>query len=203
MSRLFPHAPYAEDQPLAHLILTTHVLHRGFQSGALFGILLSPLPLLYHRFYPSNPGSLSSTSADQIRNVPSSTLPRPVTSSISYKPQAASFWRSTLLSWTGMGGIIGFGAVAVMLPMMMRGKEEIEWQDRAWRLLANRGQVEVDEWSLCGVGAGVVGVMWARSREFDLQGWRSAGRVVGRAGLGSLAGIGGLFLWRTVVPRGE
>lgn len=102
-----------------------------------------------------------------------------------------------------MGGIIGFGAVAVMLPMMMWGKEEIEWQDRAWRLLANRGQVEVDDWSLCGVGAGVVGVMWARSREFDRQGWRSAGRLVGGAGLGSLAGIGALLLWRTVVPKGE
>lgn len=91
----------------------------------------------------------------------------------------------------------------MMLPMMMRGKEEIEWQDRAWRLLANRGQVEVDEWSLCGVGAGVVGLMWARKRGPDLKGWRRAVRVVGGAGLGSLAGIGGLFLWRTMVPRGD
>ncbi|PYH93435.1 hypothetical protein BO71DRAFT_381591 [Aspergillus ellipticus CBS 707.79] len=35
----FPHPPYAEDQPLAHLILTTHVLHRGFQLGAGIGYL--------------------------------------------------------------------------------------------------------------------------------------------------------------------
>jgi hypothetical protein len=39
MSRFFPHASYAEDQPLSHTILTTHVLYRGFQTGAV----LSPL----------------------------------------------------------------------------------------------------------------------------------------------------------------
>lgn len=38
MSRFFPHTPYAEDQPLYRTILTTHVLHRGLQSGAAVGI---------------------------------------------------------------------------------------------------------------------------------------------------------------------
>jgi len=38
MSRFFPHAPYAEDQTLSKTILTSHVLYRGFQSGAFLGI---------------------------------------------------------------------------------------------------------------------------------------------------------------------
>jgi hypothetical protein len=37
MSRFFPHAAYAEDQPLAKTILTTHVLTRAFQAGSLGG----------------------------------------------------------------------------------------------------------------------------------------------------------------------
>ncbi|CAH0017670.1 unnamed protein product, partial [Clonostachys rhizophaga] len=41
MSRFFPHPPYAEDQPLHHTILTTHVLTRGFTAGAIVGSLLS------------------------------------------------------------------------------------------------------------------------------------------------------------------
>ncbi|KAL3444157.1 hypothetical protein BJX65DRAFT_174846 [Aspergillus insuetus] len=39
MSHFFPKAPYAEDQPLATTILTTHVLYRGFQTGAAIGPL--------------------------------------------------------------------------------------------------------------------------------------------------------------------
>jgi hypothetical protein len=37
MSRFFPHTDYAEDQPMSHTILTTHVLYRGFQTGAIVG----------------------------------------------------------------------------------------------------------------------------------------------------------------------
>jgi hypothetical protein len=39
MSHFFPKALYAEDQPLATTILTTHVVYRGFQTGALLGPL--------------------------------------------------------------------------------------------------------------------------------------------------------------------
>ncbi|KFA62114.1 hypothetical protein S40285_01708 [Stachybotrys chlorohalonatus IBT 40285] len=38
MSRLFPHAPFAEDQPLAHTILTTHVLTRAVTAGSIASI---------------------------------------------------------------------------------------------------------------------------------------------------------------------
>lgn len=37
MSRFFPHTDYAEDQPMSHTVLTTHVLYRGFQTGAVVG----------------------------------------------------------------------------------------------------------------------------------------------------------------------
>lgn len=48
MSRLFPHPPYAEDQPYRKAILTTHVLTRGFQAGALVGSILS-VPVYFLR----------------------------------------------------------------------------------------------------------------------------------------------------------
>lgn len=36
---LWPHTPYAEDQSFSRLILISHVLHRGFQTGAAIGVL--------------------------------------------------------------------------------------------------------------------------------------------------------------------
>lgn len=41
MSHFFPSAEYAEDQPLARIILATHVLSRGFQLGTAVGLLSS------------------------------------------------------------------------------------------------------------------------------------------------------------------
>ncbi|KAG0646459.1 hypothetical protein D0Z07_7573 [Hyphodiscus hymeniophilus] len=41
MSRLWPHTPYAEDQPFSRSILTTHVLTRAIQTGSLIGGLVS------------------------------------------------------------------------------------------------------------------------------------------------------------------
>lgn len=43
MSRFFPHTTYAEDQPLSTTILTTHVLHRAFQSGVTIGLIAETL----------------------------------------------------------------------------------------------------------------------------------------------------------------
>jgi hypothetical protein len=50
MSRLFPHTPHAEDQPLSKTILTTHVLTRGFQAGSLIGSALSSAVYTYSSF---------------------------------------------------------------------------------------------------------------------------------------------------------
>ena len=46
MSRYFPQAPNAEDQKLFKTLLAFHVLHRGFQTGAMAGALTS-VPAYY------------------------------------------------------------------------------------------------------------------------------------------------------------
>ena len=38
MSRYWPHAEYAEDQPYGKTILTVHVFDRAFQTGAVIGL---------------------------------------------------------------------------------------------------------------------------------------------------------------------
>jgi hypothetical protein len=158
MSRFFPHAAYAEDQPYGHTILTAHVLSRGFAVGSGVGLVSS---LIRHYFRPT----------------PS--------------------LRLSLLRGSGNGALIGTGLLAVALVGRMRGREEIEWKDRSWRLLWNRGQVEVDDWWIGGAGLGAVGV--AARRELRALGWRGA---VGGAGLGSLLGMLGHAGWRYGIKGG-
>lgn len=76
----------------------------------------------------------------------------------------------------------------------MKGREEIEWQDRAWRLLENRGQLETDDWTYASMGAGAaLGAMRGG-------GWRG---VVGGAGLGSVGGMVLYMAWRYGVNGGK
>jgi len=153
MSRLFPHTAYAEDQPLPHVVLATHVLYRGFQAGALVGSLV-PLPLMLFRRL-------------------SAPLP------------------TVMLRSAGVGSIVGTSLLTLGLVGRMWGREEIEWRDRSWRLLENKGQMEVDTWSAIGTVAG--GILGSG-------GWR--GRL-GGAGLGSLAGVAGYMGWRYGVKKGK
>ncbi|OBT41755.1 hypothetical protein VE00_07992 [Pseudogymnoascus sp. WSF 3629] len=97
-----------------------------------------------------------------------------------------------VLRSAGMGTVVGTGVLALALAGRMYGREEIEWKDRSWRLLANKGQVEVDTWS--GVGT-VMGALVARGK-----GWR--GRL-GGAGLGNLVGVGGYLGWRYGFNQGK
>lgn len=156
MSHLWPHTPYAEDQPHHTAILTTHVLYRGFQTGAIVG------PVVGAARY-----ALSLKTA-------ASTIP------LSH----------VLLRSTGTGALWGVGILAVSLPVRMWGRDEIEWRDRAWRLLENKGQVEVDSWGLAGMGLGaVVGLSLRRRR--GAAGWRMG---VGALGMGSTAGVLGYMV---------
>lgn len=43
MSRLFPHTAYGEEQPLAHSILTFHVLARAVTTGSIVGMAVVPV----------------------------------------------------------------------------------------------------------------------------------------------------------------
>ena len=83
------------------------------------------------------------------------------------------------------------------LPVRMWGREDIEWRDRAWRLLENKGQVEVDNWGVVGAAVGGVGV-WARKGVGTS--WRMR---VGGVGMGSTVGVVGYMIWRHGVKGGK
>lgn len=81
----------------------------------------------------------------------------------------------------------------------MWGRDEIEWKDRSWRLLANEGQVQCDDFSVAGTAVGALAIA---VRE---QGLKQAGkgmRVLGGAAAGNLVGVVGYMAWRYGV-KGE
>ena len=88
--------------------------------------------------------------------------------------------------------------MSVALAGRMRGRAEIEWQDRAWRLLENQGQLECDDWTYAGMAAGTLGAVLARPPTVSL-----ARGLVGGAGLGSFAGFVGYMAWRYGVHGGR
>ena len=85
--------------------------------------------------------------------------------------------------------------------MQMHGREEIEWGDRSWRLLENKGQVEVDDWSLAGTAAGAIAA--ARRGADQAVGRATFWRIVGASGAGSMAGVLGYMAWRYGVHGGK
>lgn len=79
----------------------------------------------------------------------------------------------------------------------MWGRDKVEWQDRSWRLLGNKGQNEVDELSFTGTVAGGVGHLLAGGRG---RGWKL---WVGMIAFGNLLGVGAYMGWRYGVKRGK
>lgn len=79
----------------------------------------------------------------------------------------------------------------------MRDQEEIQWQDRGWRLLENKGQLEVDDWTYPGMALGLASAFGAGGRAL---GWKG---VAGRVGVGSMAGALGYMVWRYGVKGGK
>ncbi|KAJ3330758.1 hypothetical protein HDU76_004931 [Blyttiomyces sp. JEL0837] len=68
----------------------------------------------------------------------------------------------------------------IMTEARMSGKSEIEWQDRAWRILQNQNQLKVDELEVYGAGIGALtGGLLMRYKGVGL-----VTRTVGGAGLG-------------------
>lgn len=101
---------------------------------------------------------------------------------------------TTLLRSVGTGALIGAGFLAIATPARMWGKEEVEWQDRSWRLLENERQMEVDDFSLVGtiLGTGALALA-VRRGTLPRTGWRSQ---LGAAGGGSLAGTMVYMIYR-------
>ncbi|KAK8035297.1 hypothetical protein PG993_010292 [Apiospora rasikravindrae] len=168
MSRYFPHTPYAEDQPLSHTILTTHVLTRAVTTGAvlgtgIYGIRQGLLPLIL-------PSSSSSPS--------SSTVPKSITASTT-TPFQPRFFRATGITTLWTLGIVSAGLIG-----RMWGREAIEWQDRSWRLMEHRHQLETDDWTYGGMAAGAAAVAARVVRPGPS--WVG---VLGVVGMGSLVGV--------------
>ena len=119
---------------------------------------------------------------------------------------SAKLWRNsapaytisrTILSSTGIGAVFSTAMMAVILPLHMRGREEIEWKDRSWRLLENKGQVSVDNWGLAGsnAGAAIIIATWKPSKMLGRR------PFWGAVGLGNVAAIVGYLVWKTVAGK--
>jgi hypothetical protein len=153
MSRFFPHTDYAEDQPMSHTVLTTHVLYRGFQTGAIVGHSLKLARSLFQK--------------NKI-------------------PRNETILAATLRS-TGFGALTGTALMVPAVYMRMKGREEIEWKDRSWRLLENNSQKAVDDFSVVGTAFGAL--FGARQIASQQSARAKVLLVAGGAGVGSIAGV--------------
>lgn len=174
MSRFWPHPAYAEEQPLAKTILYTHTLTRGLTTGTILGpIIASPIYAL-RQLNILSPKALS--------------LP------LSYT--------TLLLRSSTNGAIIG---TLILIPLTMArmwGREDIEWKDRAWRLLENKGQKECDDWTYAGSIAGAIAASTRRGQfgVKDARPWRA---TIGGAGIGSVLGMVGYMGYRYGMKGGK
>lgn len=84
----------------------------------------------------------------------------------------------------------------------MWGKEQIEWQDRSWRLLEMPGQVKIDDWTVAGMV--VAPVVWAGAgMGTGLTGKRWMLGLTGAGAVGSVAGTIGYMVWRFGMNGGK
>ncbi|KAF1851882.1 uncharacterized protein K460DRAFT_362652 [Cucurbitaria berberidis CBS 394.84] len=155
MTSLFPHTPYAEDQPYAQSILYLHTMRASAMSFTFLSLFQLPISLIRARR--------------------------------SQTPISTSILLTDTLRTSGRGLVLGTVAGAAMVLGRMWGREEIEWKDRSWRILENKGEIKTDWVTLGGAGAGAVaGVVAARRGVLPI----SAGNaVLGGAGLGMANGV--------------
>jgi len=104
-------------------------------------------------------------------------------------PFTVSSSLSRLLIHSGRGLVIGAILGVVATTGRMVGKEEIEWQDRAWRLQENKGEEDTD---IVAFNAAVTGSIIGgfSARRGQLSGLSIRGGVLGGAGLGMASGVG-------------
>ena len=103
-----------------------------------------------------------------------------------------------ILLSSASGSLYGLGILAVGLAVRMAGREAIEWQDRSWRLLENKGQLETDDWTYGGMAVGVAAAL--ATGQVRPHGWRA---VLGGAGAGSVLGTLGYLGWRHGLNGGK
>lgn len=90
---------------------------------------------------------------------------------------------------SAMGVAVTSASMMVGLPVRMWDQEEIQWKDRSWRILENKGQMECDNWTYGGMFGGL---LWSGLNS-DALGWRG---LVGRVGFGSALGTAGYMGYR-------
>ncbi|QDS72746.1 hypothetical protein FKW77_004005 [Venturia effusa] len=127
-------------------------------------------------------------------------IPTSIASTFYYGPRTIPTFTSRLFLHSSRGSTTGLALGFIMLEGRMWGREEIEWKDRTWRLLENKGQIEVDSWIVaCGLVGSVASVFAARRGKIPVDGRR----LVSGAGLGSVAGTGGYVAWRYGIHDGS
>ena len=115
---------------------------------------------------------------------------------------ASASARLAFLRTAGKSAAWTLGLSAAGLAARMHGRDDIEWRDRAWRLLESPGQLETDDWTCAGAVAGLLGAAAGAAR---------AGRprpslgvaALGAAGAGSFVGTVGYLGWRYGVNGGR
>lgn len=132
------------------------------------------------------------------------------------KPRTLSQFTRRLIVHGARGVVGGLVFSTGALVLSMWGKEQIEWQDRAWRLLASKSQTEADRWMVAGsvVCAAAMGMVVAGARRGALGGLKLDGGVgvealgrgrvaVSGVGLGAALGLVGCVGWRRGVHGGR
>jgi hypothetical protein len=146
-------------------LLYVHVFHRGFEAGGLIGLVYGNYKLYKHRQQLKQVSQTASTATlaknAGLRNI--------------FYPTMA---RSSL---------IGAGLTMILLTGRMWGAENVEWQDRSWRLLENEGQVMHDLYADVAGGVAAASAVVGASRPPSMS--VMTREMVGRAGLGAVVGF--------------
>jgi hypothetical protein len=94
------------------------------------------------------------------------------------------------LQSSGRAFVLGTAVGALATWGRMRGREDIEWRDRAWRIMENEGENRTDWVTMGGIGAGAAaGVVAARRGAIPTS---IGSAMLGGAGVGSSIGENGL-----------
>ncbi|PQE20682.1 hypothetical protein CJF30_00001997 [Rutstroemia sp. NJR-2017a BBW] len=164
MSRFWPHTAYEEDQPYGKSILWAHILTRVPPTAAVLGATTAVGGLTLRKLKILAPKALPSS------------------------------FTTTLLRSIGVSTVYTTGVVAIATALKMHGREEIEWQERSWRLLENKGQVECDDFMYGGMALGLLGGVGKKLP------WQVR---LGGLGAGSLMGVMTYMGWRYGVKNGK
>jgi len=132
-------------------------------------------------------------------------IPSAIASTLYWGPKTLPAFSSRLFIHSFRGSLAGLLFSALALEARMWGKDNIEWQDRSWRLLENKGQVEVDNWILEGeVLGGITALIAARRGWFPpVLNEKMVQTVVGGMGLGSVVGTTDYMVWRYGIRGGK